>query len=65
MTDPATTYRAAARELRRLLPTVPEEAAQAMCAAALSLDHAAVQAEAMAAMVTWDRESLIRQAMHS
>lgn len=47
-TDPAATYRAAATELRRLLTTVPEEAAQAMAAAAYSLDHAAAQAGRLA-----------------
>ena len=51
--DPAelpAAYRRAAAELRRLLPAVPESAQQAMVAAALCLDHAAVQAEGMAAM---------------
>lgn len=41
MTTPATTYRAAAHNLRALLPTVPEPAAQDLVGAALSLDHAA------------------------
>lgn len=48
MTNPATTYRAAAAELRRLLPGQPEEVGQAMVAAALSLDHAARMVDSIA-----------------
>lgn len=64
MTNPASAYRAAAAALRELLArTTSEPDQQVLAAAALCLDHAAVQAEAMAAMVTWDRESLIREAL--
>lgn len=62
MTNPADHYRTCAAALRALLPRLAEPDQQVVVAAALSLDHAAVQAEGMAAMVTWDRESLIRDA---
>jgi len=65
MTNPADHYRTCAAALRDLLPRLAEPDQQVVAAAALSLDHAAVQAEGMAAMVAWDRESLIQQAMHS
>ena len=65
MTNPATHYTTCAQALRDLLPRLPEPDAQTVAAAAYALDHAAVQAEGMAAMVTWDRESLIREAMRS
>lgn len=62
MTNPADHYTACAAALRALLPRLAEPDQQVVVAAALSLDHAAVQAEGM---VAWDRESLIREAMRS
>lgn len=47
---PAEQYRAAATELRRLLPSCHEEAAQIMAAASYSLEHAAQTAEHIEAL---------------